>query len=301
MSGQVLTIHGIAPGAIPKTFGFRNICDADAMARHLTSVPPFVPLVDALAGRGDALTIDDAICGAADAALLARRIGHEVTLFVNPGQVESGAPYAFLVLNALLDQLTGRVCLFEGTSFAVATHAERQVLRRRIKARLCLLTEEPARLELVMGLASQWGVQAPEVPPHFRTLSLDELVALREAGVAIENHGWSHSDHTSLSPAGSVREIREGRAWLQRNLGVDAAYFASPFGEALPPPGALEHCTMWFAASQAMPTGRLSPDVFNRTFFDLPAPGAASVGRVRATGRRLLNLGVARLSRRRRS
>ena len=288
MSGQVLTIHGIAPAVIPKTFCFRNICDADVMAQYLASVPPFVPLVDAIAGRGDALTIDDAICGAADAAMLARQLGHAVTLFVNPGQVESGAPYAFLVLNALLDGLS-------------STYAERQALRRHIKARLCVLTEEQARLELVMDLGSQWGVSVPEVPPHFRTLSREELVTLRDAGVALENHGWSHTDHASLSPAESLREIREGRAWLQRELGVEAAYFASPFGEALPSPEASEGCTMWFAASQAMPAGRLSPQVFNRTFLDLPPQGGASVRGVRAAGRRLLNLGVARLSRRRSS
>ena len=34
MSGQVLTIHGIAPAVIPKTFCFRNICDADVMAQY---------------------------------------------------------------------------------------------------------------------------------------------------------------------------------------------------------------------------------------------------------------------------
>lgn len=301
MSGQVLTIHGIAPAVIPKTFCFRNICDADVMARYLTSVPAFVPLVDAIAGRGDALTIDDCIRGAADAALLARRLGHAVTLFVNPGQVESGAPYAFLVLNALLDGLSRRICAFEGTKSRIGTYVERQALRHRIKTRMCALTDEQARLEFVKSLGPQWGVTVPEVPPHFRTLSRDELVALRDAGVALENHGWSHSDHTGLSPAESVREIREGRAWLQRELGVEAAYFASPFGEALPSPEALEHCTMWFAASQAMPSGRLSPQVFNRKFLDLPTPGAASVGGLRATSRRLLNLGVARLSRRPRS
>jgi peptidoglycan/xylan/chitin deacetylase (PgdA/CDA1 family) len=286
MSGQVLTIHGIAPAVIPKTFCFRNICDADTMARYLESVPTFVPLADAIAGRGDALTIDDAIRGAADAALLARRFGHAVTLFVNPGQVESGAPYAFLVLNAVLDGL--------GSSYA-----ERQALRRRIKARLCVLTDEQARLEFVMGQGAQWGVTAPEVPAHFRTLKRDELVTLRDAGVALENHGWSHSDHTNLSPAESVREIREGRDWLQRELGVEAGYFASPFGEALPAPEASAVCTMWLAASQAMPAGPLSAHVFNRTFLDLPPPDGASARGVRATGRRLLNLGLARLSRQR--
>ena len=301
MPGQVLTIHGIAPAVIPKTFCFRNICDADTMARYLESVPPFVPLADAIAGRGDALTIDDAIRGAADAALLARQHGHAVTLFVNPGQIESGGPYAFLVLNALLDSLKDRVCVFEGVKSRIRTHAERQSLRRRIKARLCLLAEEQARFDFVTNLADQWGVTTPEVPPHFRTISLDELLTLRDAGVAIENHGWSHSDHTSLSPAASVREIHKGRAWLQRELGVKAAYFASPFGEALPAPEALKYCAMWFAASQLMPAGRRSPHVFNRKFLDLPTPGVASVGGVRTTGRRLLNLGAARLSRRRSS
>jgi len=296
MPGQVLTIHGIAPAAIPGTFSFRNICDADAMARHLTSIPPFVPLADAIAGLGDALTIDDGIRGAADAALLARRHGHAVTLFVNPGQVESGAPYAFLVLNALLDSLNRRVYVFDDSPLRAATHADRQILRRRLKARLCLLTNERARLDFVMSLAEQWGVAVPEVPPHFRTLSRDELVTLRDAGVALGNHGWSHSDHTNLSPAESVREISEGRSWLERELGVEAGYFASPFGEALPTPEASDACTMWFAASEAMPPGRLSPHVFNRVFLDIPSTAVASKTRVRATGRRLLNLGVARLS-----
>jgi len=238
MTGQVLTIHGIAPAVIPNAFCFRNMWDTDAMLRYLTSVPPFVSLGDAMAGRGDALTIDDAIRGAADAALLARQRGHAVTLFVNPSQVESGAPYAFLVLNALLDGLTRRVCIFEDTAFRIGTHAKRQVLRRRIKARLCALTDEQARLDFVTGLAGQWGVTVPDMPPHFRTLSRDELVALRDAGVALENHGWSHSDHTSLSSAQSVREIRDGRVWLERELGVEAAYFAAPYGEALPTPEA---------------------------------------------------------------
>ena len=192
------------------------------MGLYLSSVPPFVPLANALAGRGVALTIDDAIRGAADAARLARRHGHAVTLFVNSGQVQSGAPHAFLVLNALLDGLDGRPCDFEGEAFSTVTVAHRQGLRARIKTRLCVIPDEQQRLDLVTTLASRWGVTGLDVPPHFHTLSRQDLVALRDAGVDLQNHGVSHADHRSLSGAQSAREIREGRAWLQRELPDDS-------------------------------------------------------------------------------
>jgi hypothetical protein len=279
MSGQVLTIHGIAPGVVPDAFSFRNLCDADAMHRYLAAVPPFVSIDDALAGRGNALTIDDAIRGAADAALLARRHGHAVSLFVNPAQVEAGTPYAFLLLNVLLDSLNRRRCVFDGTGFPTKTFAQRQRLRRRIKARLCALTSEQERLDVVAGLADEWDVKMPAVPPHFRTIGRDELVTLRDAGVSLENHGWSHSDHTSLSPAESIREIREGRAWLERELGVAAAHFAAPFGDALPTPEAAAICPTWLTASEVLPAGPLSAPVFNRTFLELPVSSPSSAGR----------------------
>ena len=74
------------------------------------------------------------------------------------------------------------------------------------------------------------------MPPHFRTLTVNDLIALRNAGVDLQNHGWLHSHHPNLSPEESAREIDEGRAWLRRELNVDAAHFAVPFGEALPHP-----------------------------------------------------------------
>lgn len=267
MPGRVLTIHGIAAGVDPQHFCFRNMSDPDAMDRYLASAPPFVPLTDALAGRGDALAIDDAVRGAGDAALLARRYGHAVSLFVNPGQVESGAPYAFNVLNALLDGLgnfDGRRRVFEGTVFGTSTVADRQTLRSKIKTRLCTITDERERLGYIEGLAAEWRVAHLDVPRHFQTLSRQDLAALRDVGVDLQNHGWSHTDHASLSSTDSAREVREGRAWLFQELGVEAAYFAVPFGEALPQPGSASSCDIWFVLTEGRPAGPVSPNVFNR-------------------------------------
>jgi hypothetical protein len=274
----ILTLHGVAQGVDRRRFGFRNLCEIAALRRFLSSVPRLVPLPEALAGGGSALTIDDATTAAANAALLAREYGHAVSLFVNAGQVESGRPYSFVVLNALLDGLDGQPCPFEGTSFPTATTAQRQALRDAIKARLCTVTDEPAREELVRALAAGWRVRSLEVPPHFRTLTKQDLIALRDAGVDLQNHGWSHSHHASLTPEASGREISEGRHWLKRQLGVDAAYFAVPFGDALPPPGLAAPCAAWLTLLDALPPGPLAPGVFNRATLALPAAPAGLSG-----------------------
>lgn len=273
----ILTIHGVAPTVDPQRFAYRNLSATDSLRRFLSSAPPLVPLSDALAGGGSALTIDDATHSAADAALLAREYGHAVSLFVNAGQVESGTPHSFLMLNALLDGLEGQSCDFENTTFPTLTMAHRQALRSVIKARLRAITSEPARLDLVTELAARWRVSPLDVPPHFRTLAKHDLVTLRDAGVDLQNHGWSHSHHPSLTPEESVREINKGRAWLQWELNVDAAYFAVPFGDALPHPDVAASCETWLTLMDELPPGPLAPKVFNRETLALPVATAPSL------------------------
>lgn len=267
---RILAIHGVATHIDPRRFSFRNLTGADALGTFLSSTPRLVSLPEALAGRGDALTIDDATRAGGDAALLARKHGHAVTLFVNPGQVESGAPYAFLALNALLDGLDDQRREFEGRMFATSTGAHRQLLRRAIKTKVREIADEQARLDLVNRLAAGWGITHLEVPPHFSTLRKRDLMALRDAGVDLQNHGWSHTDHSILSVEASRREVSEGRGWLQRELALDATYFAVPFGDVLPLPNASTGCEIWFTVTNAIPPGRHAPNVFNRETPDLP-------------------------------
>ena len=283
---RILAIHGVAAHVDSRRFAFRNLSDVHSLNRFLSSSRRFVPLPEALAGRGDALTVDDATRAGADAALLARTHGHAVTLFVNPGQVESGAPHSFLMLNALLDSLVGRQREFEGEVFAVSTTVHRQVLRRAIKARLREVADEQARLDLVRMLAAEWGIARLDVPPHFSTLSKGDLIALRDAGVDLQNHGWLHTHHAILSAHESGREVRDGRAWLQRELDLDAMYFAVPYGEALPLPGAADACEVWFTGTDALAPGPHPSKVFNRETPHLPNGAGSWTSRLLAFVRR---------------
>ena len=261
---RILTSHGIAARVDRRLFAFRNLWTAEALGKWLSSQRQFVPLPDALAGRGEAFTIDDATRAGADAALLARRHGHAVSLFINPEQVDAGAPYAFVLLNVVLDRARGDGLEFEERMYPVSADAERQTLRRAVKASLQRIADESARRLMVTQLAGHWRVDDLSVPPHFATLTTRDLAALRDAGVDLQNHGWSHTHHAALSAAASDREVREGRTWLQRELGVDARYFAVPFGEALPPDGAAPACDVWFTSTHTMRAGFHGANVFNR-------------------------------------
>src|SRR5438045_1839574 len=100
----IYTMHGVVRDLCVNCFVHRNMLDelqfVDYLNRRRSA---FVGVEDALRGVGDALTIDDSTEAAARAAYLAREYGHQVTLFINPYNVENCSPYFFSVLNVALD------------------------------------------------------------------------------------------------------------------------------------------------------------------------------------------------------
>jgi peptidoglycan/xylan/chitin deacetylase (PgdA/CDA1 family) len=104
------------------------------------------------------------------------------------------------------------------------------------------------------------------------TLTRAELRPLLDAGVDLQNHGWSHSHHANLTPTESAREVREGREWFRRELGIDTPWFAVPFGDSRPHDIGVD-CEVWLALNDAWPAGWLSPSVFNRRALTLPVAG----------------------------
>jgi hypothetical protein len=274
---RVLALHGVAASIDPQRFAYRNLVNHDTLTALLTSCPRLVSLDAALAGRGDALTIDDGTRAGADAALLARSLGHEVALFVNPEQVESGEPYSFVLLNTLLDALRQSAVEFHGRTFHASTVKGKQTLRREIKRVLQQTPDERGRREFIVALASNWASDALRVPPHFATLTKMDLVQLHGAGVDLQNHGWSHTSHAALAADASDREVRDGRDWLERELGVNARYFAVPFGDVPPPAGGAPRCDAWLMLTDELPAGFRPPNVFNRE--ELSGVGDASAKR----------------------
>ncbi len=274
MTGRVLSIHGVADGIDPGRFAFRNLLDTGAFSAFLSTTPPMVPLAGALAGNGTALTIDDATRAGAAAARLARSAGHAVTLFVNAAPVASGTPHFFLLLNSLLDRLDGTPVVFDGRTYQVQTMRGKQALRAVLKEPMRSLTAEHQRLEFVRQLGADWGAGDLDVPAHFATLTLPELASLRDLGVDIQNHGWSHAHHAALTPLDSAGEIKRGREWLRAELGADARWFAVPFGDSLPHNVATD-CDAWLTLNGAWQTGWIAPSVFNREELHLTDSGSA--------------------------
>jgi peptidoglycan/xylan/chitin deacetylase (PgdA/CDA1 family) len=61
-------------------------------------------------------------------------------------------------------------------------------------------------------------------------LSWDELGRLREAGVEIGSHAWSHRSLGRASPAEALDEASRSRRVLEQRLGAPVRSFAYPFG-----------------------------------------------------------------------
>ena len=279
----IYTMHGVAPNVDPRRFIYRNISDERRFREILSTRPAFVPLTESLAGRGDALTIDDATRASADAALLARRLGHEVTLFVNPGQVDPPIPYSFNLLSVLMDRLKARSVNLDGKTLKARTPADRDAIRKRIKTRLREIEREAERNALIARLALQWGDVDLRMPHFLQTLTTAELEQLRDSGVDIQNHGWTHRCHSRHSAEESQREIDTGRQWLLDRLGVTADLFAVPFGDVLPPAGV--DCRHWLTADYRLPRGQIGQTVWNRETLQAdPAPRAFDQVRSSARG-----------------
>jgi hypothetical protein len=293
VTGRVLCIHGVAPTIDRERFLHRNLLPSAVLRDVLDNAERFVSIEGALAGHGNALSIDDATRAGADAAMMARNAGHAVTIFVNPGQVESGAPYHFLLLNALLDQVRGDSVELEEVRYPVATNRDRQALRRVLKERLRQLPGEEQRRVEVEELARAWDAGRLGVGKPFTTLTRADLSALVDAGVDLQNHGWTHAFHPALPPDESAEEIRRGREWLHREFGVDARWFAAPFGDSLPHDVAMD-CDAWFTFNGEWQEGWLAPRVYNRANLPIPRPQTAQsmLGRVSGAVRGL----AARLS-----
>ena len=282
--GRVFTLHGVAPRVQPRRFIYRNISDQKTLTSILAATAPFVPLAEALAGRGDALTVDDATRAAADAALLARRHGHAVTLFVNPGQIDPPVPYSFHLLSVFLDAVRGNVAL-DGQSFATRTLDQRHRLRLHLKEKLRETPTEVERSDLITTLASECGLAPLEIPLFLETLDVDDLRALLDSGVEIQNHGWSHVCHQRLTPSESAREIEQGREWLSSRLGIDAGVFAVPFGDVMPLAGA--PCDIWLTVDDRFPGGPIAAAVWNRDTLEAP-PKRGAMDEVRYRARKFL-------------
>lgn len=78
------------------------------------------------------------------------------------------------------------------------------------------------------GRVVDWVNNPPATP--LRTLSLDEVLALQDAGVGIGSHSYSHHDLTQLSYAECVTDLSRSRRLLEDLLERPVPFLAYPRG-----------------------------------------------------------------------
>lgn len=262
----VYAMHGIFSEGNAKAFQNRCLIQEDKFDNFLSSLPfKFVSLDDAVAGQGHALTIDDATNAAFRAALLARKNGHAVSVFVNPDFIQSQRPYFFLELNAILDRTSFSSICFEDFIFPVDLRSQRRMFRIQVKDKFCMLDSIEKIESLINDIAMRLGVARDGLPQHLRTMTKAELLMLVEAGVNIENHGFSHLHPKALRWSALRREIALTQDWIQQICGQESHYFAVPFGDCLPQwrlPK--EDKLIWLTLHDQIQQEVLGPRIWNR-------------------------------------
>ncbi len=69
------------------------------------------------------------------------------------------------------------------------------------------------------------------IPDNFRNMSIEDLMALLDAGHTIGAHTATHARLSTLSEAGLQDEIVGGANLLEAHLGIPVRHFAYPFGD----------------------------------------------------------------------
>jgi len=227
--GLTSVLHGCIENWDPARQAMRMYAPEESLRRHLTERPtPYVDPEDG--GDGDVLTIDDSTHGAARACLLARQLGHAVTLFLNPSQIISGRDYWFSRFDALVDARRASTVEYARTTYDLRSRQGLRDFRWVARAQLLVSREDVAH-RLLDDIAVLLQAGQPEVLHFARSIRLAELAALREAGVRFGSHGWDHQSIGSLSPAEQLSQVADTRDWLRETTGREPRDHAIPFGQ----------------------------------------------------------------------
>ena len=268
--GRIFAMHGIV-AAREQSFCHRNLMDAGRFRRVLEGrSEPFCSIAKALRSEGHALTVDDATWAGVAAARLARSMGHELTMYVNPEPILSGRPYPLCRVNAYLDAFSGQSVELDGVVYSLSDHT---TLRGRLKRILGLIPTTNAQHEWLDEFAEEKGVSDAFFPHYLAPPPLGVLVELHGEGICIGNHGWSHVDYDQLRPAQCLREVETASAWLNEHVGPTTGSFAVPYGEAVPPTRLQNRIDLvWLLLDNRLNEGFLGSRVFNRSSLHVAHP-----------------------------
>ena len=226
----------------------------------------YVPLALAIAGRGDALTVDDATYAGLDLALMARRYGHAVSWFVNGSYVENRIEYFPFQISCMLDDTRSTECRFDDRRWSLETMTGRRLLRAQIKHQYMRMQSQGEISELIDRLAE--GLHSDSKLPErsLRTVGAAELAQAVLAGVDLQNHGWGHLNPQALPEEERSAEVIRNRQYLSQFRRAITEVFAPPFGQCVP--RAAMGCVVLLASRSLIPAYK-NANVINRGDFIL--------------------------------
>jgi len=195
----------------------------------------YVPLAQAIAGGGDALTVDDATYAGLEMALLARRYGHAVSWFVNGSHVENRNEYFPFQISAMLDDTRATECGFDGQTWSLKTTADRRTLRAIIKHRYMQMRSLGEITQLIDKLADSVRCDSKDAESSLRTVGTAHLAQAVLAGVDLQNHGWSHLNPQVLSEEERAAEVMRNDEYLSQFRRTVTQVCAPPFGHCVMP------------------------------------------------------------------
>jgi peptidoglycan/xylan/chitin deacetylase (PgdA/CDA1 family) len=116
------------------------------------------------------------------------------------------------------------VLTFDDGFAAVYDHALPVLVRHQLPATMFLV----AQTLTPEGRPVDW-VRTPPGEP-LRTLTLDQVLEMQDAGVDFQSHSWAHHDLVELTTAECVRDLKESRELLSELLGRPVTLLAYPRG-----------------------------------------------------------------------
>lgn len=231
--------------------------------QHLRSrQEKYVPLANALAGEGDALTVDDATYGALELALIARRYGHAVSWFVNGAHVEHNFPYYPFQISYMLDDTEMRVCRFDGRMWNVESLECRRALRRYVKDCYMQIGRQDEIGLLVEQLARDLQVDPLPVETALSTVNAQDLRRATTEGIELQNHGWSHLNPSGFSEEQYAAEVLKNEEYLALYRQTQTRVFAPPFGKQIEMP--FVHADFALLADRSLMRGHRDGNLVNR-------------------------------------
>jgi hypothetical protein len=231
---MIYVCHGVVSHKDNSLISHALFADESAFCEYLSSLPScFVTLDQAMAGAGDALTVDDATYAGFRAVTLARQMGHAVSWCVNGEEVVEGLPYFPFQISCMLDQTSKKSCFFLGCRWDLSTLEHRRSFRFYLKQEYLRCDSRRAIDAFVSALAAALQINV-EMPKALRTVDRTEIETAVFGGCRLLNHGWTHLNPNAYLHSDLEADIARNAVWLRSFQCEPSSIYVPPYGRAVP-------------------------------------------------------------------